>query len=205
MLQSSGTGRSVFRARRQTRRYVCRVAASPSLLLVTGLPGTGKSTVASSAAETLGTSVLSHDWVMSGLGGYPEIQLALDEMEFGHRKVGWSILTAVARGQLVEGRSVVLDGVARQAERDVLKALANWARASFVVVATHCSDLSTHRSRIESRERHIPGWQELTWEDVQRAAADWDWIGGDLNLDAARSWPENEAALRRFLESDLMT
>ena len=89
----------------------------PTLVLVTGLPGTGKSTVAEATAEVFGAAVLGHDWAMSGLRPYQELQDALDAMEpSGHRVVGWSILYALAAAQLRAGRSVVLDGVARRSE-----------------------------------------------------------------------------------------
>ena len=86
------------------------------LVLVTGLPGTGKSTMAEIASRELGAPVLGHDWAMSGLRPYPEMQRALDAMDPpGHRGVGWSLLWALARSQLRRGSSVVLDGVARHA------------------------------------------------------------------------------------------
>ncbi len=175
------------------------VATSPTLVLVTGLPGTGKSTLAAVAADVLGTAVIAHDWVMSGLRTYPAIQTVLDDMDRGHQVVGWSILTALARAQLVENRSVVLDGVARVAQREQCGALARDVGTSFVVVTTECSDRAVHRSRIVGRRRLIPSWYELCWEDVERAVAHWEHVEGDLNLDAAMAWSENEVALRRFL------
>jgi dephospho-CoA kinase len=36
----------------------------PTLVLVTGLPGAGKSTVAEATAEVLGAAVLGHDWMI---------------------------------------------------------------------------------------------------------------------------------------------
>ena len=85
----------------------------PSLVLVTGLPGTGKSTVAEAIAQRLDAAVLAHDWAMSGLRPFSELQVVLDDMGLrGHRTVGWSILNALARLQLRSGRSIVLDGVA---------------------------------------------------------------------------------------------
>ena len=61
--------------------------------------------------------MLGHDWAMSGLRPYQELQDALDAMEpSGHRVVGWSILHALAAAQLGARRSVVLDGVARRSE-----------------------------------------------------------------------------------------
>ena len=69
------------------------------------------------AGRTLGAPVLGHDWAMSGLRPYPEVQDALDTMgRRGHRGVGWSLLWALARSQLRLGSSVVLDGVAREPE-----------------------------------------------------------------------------------------
>ncbi len=83
------------------------------LVLITGLPGSGKSTMAAVAGRALGAPVLGHDWAMSGLRPYPELQDALDTMGVrGHRGVGWSLLWALARSQLRLGSSVVLDGVA---------------------------------------------------------------------------------------------
>lgn len=171
---------------------------TPTLVLVTGLPGTGKSTVAGIAADTLHTSVLAHDWAMSGLRGYPSIQNALDGMELGHRVVGWSILAALARAQLVEARSIVVDGVARAPQRDLLSDVALATGARFVVITTRCSEADLHRSRIEGRRRLIPNWYELTWEDVERNASEWAHEPGDLDLDAAVPIGQHELAIRRL-------
>jgi adenylate kinase family enzyme len=59
------------------------------LVLVTGLPGTGKSTLAALAADALGAAVIAHDWATSGLRPYPALQAARDDMEGGRRLVGW--------------------------------------------------------------------------------------------------------------------
>src|SRR5580692_9628438 len=106
----------------------------PVLVLVTGLPGTGKSTVADAVAGLLGTAVLAHDWAMSGLRPYPELQAALDHMTPpGHRAVGWSILRALARAQLRQGSSVVLDGVARLPEIGDCRHLADEEGAQMIL------------------------------------------------------------------------
>lgn len=126
-------------------------------MLVTGVQGTGKSTVANSVAEVLGAAVLAHDWAMSGLRPFPEIQAALDAMDPpGHRVVGWSILKALAQEQLQRGSSVVLDGVARAPQIALCRRMAQELSAKLVVIMTECSDLEVHRSRIEGRKRAIP-------------------------------------------------
>ena len=114
----------------------------PLLVVVTGVQGTGKSVVAEAAANMLGAAVLAHDWVMSALRPYPEIQATLDAMEPpGHRVVGWSILDSLARAQLRRGYSVVLDGVARAPEIARCRESAEGLAARLVVIMTQCSDL----------------------------------------------------------------
>ena len=125
-------------------------------MLVTGLQATGKSTMAEVAAEALGAPVLGHDWAMSGLRPYPELQRALDAMDPpGHRGVGWSLLWALARSQLRRGSSVVLDGVARDPEVVGTRLVAAEEGAATFVVMTTCADVELHRSRVEGRQpRH---------------------------------------------------
>lgn len=95
-------------------------ATRPLLVLVTGVPGSGKSTVADDAAHLLGAAVLAHDWVMGGLRPFSAIEAAMSDMDPpGHRGVGWSILGALARAELRRGRPVVLDGVARTEELEL--------------------------------------------------------------------------------------
>ena len=157
----------------------------PLLVLVTGVPGTGKSTVAGVVGRHLDAAVLGHDWVMSGLRPFPAIQVVLDGMEpSGHGVVGWSIMNALARAQLRQGRSVVLDGVARVTEIEQCRGTAGQEAVRCVVVATRCSDGAVHRGRIEGRRREIPDWYEVEWDQVERSAARWtEPRGADLHLD----------------------
>jgi ADP-ribose pyrophosphatase YjhB (NUDIX family)/predicted kinase len=176
-------------------------SANPILVLVTGLPGTGKSTVADHAAELLGCQVLAHDWAMSGLRPFPELQQALDRMApVGHRKVGWSVLGAMARSQLRRRSSVVLDGVARMTEIEQLQEVAAEENAVFVTILCECSDPNLHRSRIEGRRRGIPGWYELAWDDVERARRAWDAeLPADLRIDAAQPLDSSSEYIARHL------
>ena len=78
----------------------------PVLVLVTDLPGRGKTTLANRVAETLGAPVLGHDWTMAGLCPYPEIQTVIERMDrVMARSVGRSVMLSVARAQLRTGRS----------------------------------------------------------------------------------------------------
>ncbi len=168
------------------------VADAPLLVLVTGLQGTGKSTVAELVAGYLAAPLLGHDWAMSGLRPWPSLQHALDRMEPpGHRAVGWSVLGALARAHLRRGMSVVVDGIADTMTVADLQGLADQEGARLVVLVTECSEVELHRSRIENRDRRIPGWYELDWEHVERARDRWVPVRADLILDAAASLAHN--------------
>ena len=171
------------------------------LVLTTGLPGTGKSTMAEVVGRALGAPVLGHDWVMSGLRPHAEIQEALDTMGLrGHRGVGWSLLWALARSQLRSGSSVVLDGVARGPEVEGTRRVAREEGARSLVVMTTCHDAALHRSRVVGRQRLIPNWYELDWDHVARARASWippDDV--DLVLEAADPIEENAARVLSLL------
>ena len=121
------------------------------------------------AANLLGAPLVAHDWAMSGLRPFPEIQAALDAMEPpGHGRVGWSLLRALARSHLRQGSSVVLEGVARAPQVEMLRVLAAEEGARFSVVMTECSDIELHRSRVNGRNRRIPDWYELDWSQVEQ-------------------------------------
>jgi predicted kinase len=171
------------------------------LVLVTGLQATGKSTMAAVAARELGAPALGHDWAMSGLRPYPEIQQALDAMRPpGHRAVGWSLLWALARSQLRLGSSVVLDGVARQPEVEGTRVVAREEGAGCLVVMTTCADVDTHRARVDGRRRDIPNWYELDWDHVSAARSSWTAPRGvDLVLDASERVEDNADRVRRVI------
>jgi chloramphenicol 3-O-phosphotransferase len=80
---------------------------------------------------------------------------------------------SVAEEQLRERTSVVLDGVAREGEVAETRQLAVRCGAAAVVVGLTCSDTTVLRRRVDGRERRIPGWHELTWEEVARVHSQW--------------------------------
>jgi predicted kinase len=172
------------------------MGAGPHVLLVTGLPGTGKSTIAERVAPSLGAPVFGWDWAMAALTPYGPVVEALQSL--GHRDVhavGWAMVCQTARAQLRRGMSVVLDGLADDAVVAQVRALARDHGGRATVVLTTCDDEAVHEARIDGRQRHIPGWYELTWDRVLVTKGRWvppddvDLVvpaEGDLDANVAR-------------------
>lgn len=171
------------------------------MLLLTGPPATGKSSLAERAAERLRAPVLGWDWAMAAMTGFDPIQAALRELSFvEHRRVGWSILWNLATAQLRRGCSVVLDGVARDLEIAGTREVAQGEGARCLVVVTSCSDEAAHRRLVDGRSRGIPGWYELDWDHVAGVLARWEPpVEVDLRLDAVAPFDANVARLEELL------
>ena len=178
-----------------------RVERRPAIVAFTGVPGTGKSTLAARAGRVLGCPVFGKD----------VLEAALWRAEVGPAQgvqtgwAGYELLTALAEGQLALGQSAVLDSVAtfaRLSER--WRELATANGAAFLTVHTICSDQALHRRRIESRRREIPGWPELTWEHVREVSQRYETRGADLTLDAAESLDRNVEQLESLLQRALV-
>lgn len=172
-----------------------------TLVLLTGPPATGKSTLADRAAESLSAPVLGWDWAMAALTEFETIQEALRGLShLDHRRVGWSILWNTAIAQLRRGTSVVLDGVAREAEIARTRDVAKSNGAACLVVVTSCADTDVHRQRVEGRVRGIPGWHELDWKHVASVLEGWEPPSdADLYLDALNPLEANLDAIGQLI------
>ena len=166
-----------------------------ALVVVGGLPGTGKSTLAEHAARLVGGALLAKDVVeatlwRSGIGR---------EQRSGW--AGYELLGSLAEAQLALGTSVVLDSVAAYERlRDRWRDLAARHGARFRAVECVCSDEKVHRGRIDGRQRGIPGWYELTWQEVEDARSRYEpWLAEHLVLDAVAPLDRNLAALAAYL------
>jgi predicted kinase len=170
------------------------------LVIVGGPTASGKSTLADAIAADLGATVMSFDWVMSGLRTFPDVWAAVELPVEVQRAVGWSILSRVAEQQLRRDASVVLDLVVREEPREQWAQLAARYEAGFHVIECICSDLDLLRQRVDGRTRGIPGWYELTWDDVMRSRTNYEPLAEPkLVIDAVASFADNLEAVRSYL------
>lgn len=170
----------------------------PHLIVFTGLPGTGKSTLADEAASLLGCPLFAKD----------QLEATLRRSGIGaEANSGWAaveLLNTLAGEQLRRGQSAILDSVATfERMRAVWRALARTHGATMKVVECVCSDEALHRARLAGRRRGIPGWPELAWDDVLAVRSRYEpWSDLRLILDATQPLAQNQAALRAYLLAD---
>jgi predicted kinase len=138
------------------------------LIVMTGLPGSGKSTIAEAVGRELGIPVFAKDWLEATL---TRSQLS-PHPDTPHKTVGYvayDLLTTLAERQLQAGQSAILDSVASIASvREAWRTLAHHYHAAWRVIECICPDEILHQAWLEGRQRGIPGWHELTWAEVER-------------------------------------
>lgn len=159
-----------------------------------GVPGSGKSTLAEALGAELGIHVVALDWILGAFTIYRALSLP-NAGEFAYE-------LALRQGmrELLAGRSVILDGIARQLPPSVQdsiverwQSLAAARKASFYAIDCVCSDGQLHRSRMDGRRRGIPGWkQTVEWRHVvENAHNRRPWTFDHLLIDSVETPEKN--------------
>jgi predicted kinase len=184
-----------------------------ALVVLSGPPGIGKSTVANAVAALHPVVRLSIDDVeeaMLACGIPPEQTVptrtaatalrAASEPAAGGPVAAYEVVRAAAEQNLALGADVVVDAVndsepARETWRRAVEATAS--RLLQVVLAM--DDAPAHRARLEGRTWPFVRLAEPTWARVTALRATTvPWSGDVLRLDAA--WPPDELARRVLAE-----
>lgn len=169
-------------------------------IVFSGLPCTGKSSIADAVGRQLGVPVFAKDWIEAALR---RSQVGPDERS-GIGSTGYAayeLLTVLAEHQLRLDQSLILDSVATTASiRATWRDLADRHGAAWFVIECVCSDVVEHRARIDRRERGIPGWYEPRWPDVERIASGFaSWQEPRLVLDAIDRLDDNIARAMAYV------
>ena len=138
------------------------------LIIFGGLPGTGKTTIATELARRIEATYLRIDSIEQVLRQHSRASLPID--------AGYRIAYAIAEDNLRIGRTLVADSVnPLKISRDAWTEVARRAGAKSVEIEIVCSDPQEHRHRVETRTTDIadltlPDWQKV----MSREYEAWD-------------------------------
>lgn len=163
------------------------------LIVMAGLPGSGKSAIADELGRALSLPILSVDPIeaamyRAGIDRTQPIGLA-----------AYAVAEAIASNILALGQDVIVDAVnAVEPARQMWRDLATAHKTSLRWIEVECSDADLHKTRLESRQRGA--LYEPTWEEVQARRIEYEpWTDDRLVLDTTRDLVDNVAAGLRYL------
>jgi predicted kinase len=156
------------------------------LIIISGLPGSGKSTVAESLAAKLSVPLFSVDPIESAI-----LKSGL-KRSFETGLAAYLVAEALAGEQLKCGLSVIIDAVSPvQEARDMWHNLVRTHNATLIIIEC-VLERELHKKRIESRIRNMHGIPEVTWEDVENRRKTYlPWQEERLVLDTATTQEKN--------------
>jgi predicted kinase len=150
------------------------------LIVLSGLPGSGKSVLAEGLSRSLSVPVFSIDPIEAAMwrGGLAKAQTGI---------AAYDVAIALADEHLRLGHSVIADAVNPvEAPRAAWRNLAAKYRAELRIIECVCADEAEHRRRIEARVRKIDGMPEITWVRVLERRAEYEaWADARLTLDTS--------------------
>ena len=163
-----------------------------TLVIFSGLPGTGKSTLANRLARELHWPLLRIDDV---IGDVPENA----GIDFWDSRV--AVLLGLAEAQLELGLSVIVDSVFMNTDRHHAQAIARKHKSQFRPIYAFLSDSGVWEERVTARFIELNHPDVSTWEQVQRQRGHFrEWEPGTaLFVDALNPIEQNYADVLHFV------
>ena len=151
------------------------------LISMSGLPGSGKSSLATALSKRLRIPTFSVDPIESAIlrsGIAPSFETGL---------AAYLVAETLASEQLQLGLSVIIDAVNPVVEaRRMWLNLAQRIQAKLIMIEC-VLEPEVHRERLAARVRNLYGFPEVTWEDVEKRRLEYsDWNQDRLVLDTAQ-------------------
>ena len=152
------------------------------LVVISGLSGTGKSTVGEAVARRRRAVWLSVDDIEDALLG---VGLPSD---WTTGVAAYEAVAAAAAENLRLGHVVIVDAVNdSEPARDTWRRAAEAASAPVVFVLLTPPDEREHRRRLEGRSRRLSHQSEPTWEQVQKRAQGYErWRDPPVSIDSGQ-------------------
>lgn len=167
---------------RLARGYILRKQLPPSLIIVCGLTGTGKSFTARELAFELRVEILNSDVVRKKLAGIPLTAPRQEEHDKGIYSIEFNALTydellSHAKISLMAGKSVIVDATfRRKADRARFRQLANYLDAPCHIILTSCPE-SLVKERLRARQLQPGAVSDGRWEIFEQQQKEFEQIG----------------------------
>jgi len=165
------------------------------LVVFSGLPGSGKSTLSKMYADKNNAVWLSVD----PIEGVLKLNGITDGQKLG--VLSYNICKTIAEENLTLNNTVVIDAVNPIEEaRAIWRNIAKHHSIDLKIIECVVNDEVIHQKRIESRVRSIPGYSEITWERVLERKNEYTpWEDERLVVPTDKSVEESFAEVEEYL------